>query len=104
MNALGLERLAAGEETSGSSVDTKPFHRASPTLNPIDSFPVRAAKGSPRHGQSTGRVRDNNPLDPCGACSEWLRKIAETNPDFKVVTFSNVDCTHVHVKSFTGTS
>ena len=26
----------------------------------------------------------NNPLDPCGACMEWLKKIAEVNPDFKV--------------------
>jgi cytidine deaminase len=25
-----------------------------------------------------------NPLDPCGACMEWLKKIAEVNPDFKV--------------------
>ena len=25
-----------------------------------------------------------NPLDPCGACMEWLKKIAEVNPDFSV--------------------
>jgi hypothetical protein len=25
-----------------------------------------------------------NPIAPCGACNEWLKKIAETNPDFKV--------------------
>ena len=33
-----------------------------------------------------------NPLDPCGACMEWLRKIAEVNPDFKVITFSDTTC------------
>ena len=30
-----------------------------------------------------------NPLDPCGACMEWLKKIGEVNPDFKVVTFAD---------------
>ncbi len=25
-----------------------------------------------------------NPIAPCGACNEWLRKIAEVNPEFKV--------------------
>lgn len=33
-----------------------------------------------------------NPLDPCGACMEWLRKIAEVNPDFKVITFNDTTC------------
>ena len=33
-----------------------------------------------------------NPLDPCGACMEWLRKIAEVNPDFKVITFMDTTC------------
>jgi hypothetical protein len=28
-----------------------------------------------------------NPIAPCGACNEWLRKIAEVNPDFKVGFF-----------------
>ena len=33
-----------------------------------------------------------NPLDPCGACMEWLKKIAEVNPDFVVLTFTNTAC------------
>jgi hypothetical protein len=32
--------------------------------------------------------RDMNPLKPCGACSEWLKKIIEVNPSFSVVTFT----------------
>ena len=42
-----------------------------------------------RHG-------DINPLRPCGACNEWLKKIAESNPYFKVVTFTDADCNGVY--------
>ena len=38
-----------------------------------------------------------NPLDPCGACMEWLKKISEVNPDFKVLTFTSTDCEQVYV-------
>ncbi|KAL1527955.1 hypothetical protein AB1Y20_009326 [Prymnesium parvum] len=38
-----------------------------------------------------------NPLDPCGACMEWLKKIAEVNPDFMVLTFTNTACEKVYV-------
>ena len=40
---------------------------------------------------------DLNPLSPCGACKEWLLKIAENNPSFKVVTFTDVTCQEVYV-------
>lgn len=36
-------------------------------------------------------------LGPCGACTEWLRKVAEVNPDFRVVTFKDYDCENVFV-------
>lgn len=39
-----------------------------------------------------------NPLAPCGACREWLLKIAEVNPDFSVVTFSDHRCKRLHVR------
>ena len=38
-----------------------------------------------------------NPISPCGACNEWLKKIAEVNPDFKVITFSDSSCESVFV-------
>jgi hypothetical protein len=41
---------------------------------------------------------DLNPLKPCGACNEWLKKIAEVNPDFTVVTFTDADCTGVFLE------
>ncbi|CAM9756738.1 unnamed protein product [Chrysoparadoxa australica] len=40
-----------------------------------------------------------NPLRPCGACNEWLRKIAEVNPSFKVITFTDVNLDGVYVES-----
>ncbi|KNC75871.1 hypothetical protein SARC_11610 [Sphaeroforma arctica JP610] len=40
-----------------------------------------------------------NPLDPCGSCMEWLRKIAEVNPDMKIVTFDSSSCERLYVKN-----
>jgi hypothetical protein len=37
-------------------------------------------------------------LGPCGACTEWLRKVAEVNPDVKVVTFADHDLEAVFVE------
>lgn len=40
-----------------------------------------------------------NPLPPCGSCGEWLKKIAEVNPDFRVITFTDTTCGTVFVKA-----
>lgn len=37
-------------------------------------------------------------LGPCGACSEWLRKVAEVNPDFRVITFADESCSKVFIE------
>ena len=42
---------------------------------------------------------DINPLKPCGSCNEWLKKIAEPNPKFKVITFTNEKCEGVYTNS-----
>ena len=34
-------------------------------------------------------AKDTNPRGPCGSCMEWLKKIAQCNPSFKVITFSS---------------
>ncbi|CAJ1949917.1 unnamed protein product [Cylindrotheca closterium] len=39
---------------------------------------------------------DMNPLRPCGACNEWLKKIAESNPYFQILTFTDADCNGVY--------
>jgi cytidine deaminase len=46
--------------------------------------------------QST-KQKDLNPLAPCGACNEWLKKIAETNPYFKILTFTDCQCQGVYI-------
>jgi hypothetical protein len=38
-----------------------------------------------------------NPLRPCGACHEWLKKIAEVNPQFRVVTFTDAKIEGVYI-------
>lgn len=43
--------------------------------------------------------QDLNPLRPCGACNEWLKKIAETNPYFQILTFTDADCNGVYCTS-----
>jgi cytidine deaminase len=42
---------------------------------------------------------DMNPLRPCGACNEWLKKIAESNPYFRIVTFTDACCKGIYVSS-----
>jgi len=42
---------------------------------------------------------DLNPLKPCGSCNEWLKKIAEPNPDFAVITFTDENCAGVYVNN-----
>jgi len=44
-------------------------------------------------------MEDMNPLKPCGACSEWLKKIAEVNPAFRILTFTDANCTGTYIES-----
>jgi cytidine deaminase len=41
---------------------------------------------------------DLNPLKPCGACMEWLKKIAEKNPEFRVATFTDEGCRGIYTE------
>jgi len=41
--------------------------------------------------------KDMNPMNPCGTCREWLLKIAEANPNFRVITFATVGCKEIYV-------
>jgi len=49
------------------------------------------------NGNNSRFAGERNPIEPCGACNEWLKKIAEVNPTFKVVTFPNSDCQEAFV-------
>lgn len=61
----------------------------------------RHRRTTPASTSQTYRVeqRDLNPLKPCGACAEWLKKIASINPDFSVITFTDASCRGYYVES-----
>eukprot|EP00474_Spongospora_subterranea_P008423 CRZ08881.1 hypothetical protein [Spongospora subterranea] len=44
------------------------------------------------------RLKAQNPINPCGACKEWLKKIALANPDFAVVTFLSMTCQDIFIR------
>jgi len=60
-----------------------------------------------RKGSIVGKVAvapgDRNPLKPCGTCLEWLKKIAEVNPRFFVVTFTDEACSGMYVEEIDST-
>jgi hypothetical protein len=41
------------------------------------------------------------PPGRCGACMEWLKKIAEVNPAFKIVTFTDTGLRSIYVNNIT---
>eukprot|EP00605_Chrysophyceae_sp_TOSAG23-4_P001026 GSChrysophyteH1.ASY1.ANO1.1127.1 assembled CDS len=51
----------------------------------------------------TVQEHDMNPLKPCGACTEWLKKIASVNPQFTVVTFTDYECEGVYLEHIVDT-
>ena len=55
-------------------------------------------------GEGGADLAGLNPLRPCGACREWLIKIAEVNPGFKVLMFSDVTCEEVFVRGWSSVS
>ena len=61
--------------------------------------PRAAALAAVRGASKNGAVRHSNPLEPCGACCEWLRRIARVSPGFRIVTFTDLSCKEVHVKT-----
>ncbi|DAZ98775.1 TPA: hypothetical protein N0F65_003991 [Lagenidium giganteum] len=67
---------------------TSPRKPKRPRTYSCDDFTVDAA---------LAEQQDRNPLAPCGACKEWLLKIAEANPSFKVVTFENSRCKNFYI-------
>lgn len=76
---------------------------ADPSLRREDlrAIAVLAVDGAPTsaEGPAVQPARGRNPLIPCGACMEWLRKIHEVNPSFRVLAFEDESCQNVFVKS-----
>lgn len=63
--------------------------------------PVSSPKKRPRTYSCDQHTLDDrkdlNPLAPCGACREWLLKIAEANPALKIITFTDATCDHIYI-------
>lgn len=77
--------LCAERNAIGSALAANPLLRR-------DQLRYVAVLSVTRDGEGVG-----NPLSPCGACSEWLAKIVEANPGFRVITFADEQCERVHV-------
>ena len=76
--------------TTNSLITNDASTTSTPTLSP-----VLRTSNLPKHRGDAGI----NPTSPCGACNEWIRKIAELNPDFKVITFTDETCDEVFINS-----
>lgn len=82
---------------------------SSPVSNPTtpaQRSPLRQTTIQPYSLNGTEDVKtilveptDLNPLKPCGACNEWLKKIAEVNPKFRVVTFTDKELQGIYIES-----
>ncbi|KAJ0410996.1 hypothetical protein ATCC90586_007150 [Pythium insidiosum] len=117
--ALNDDAASRREESSGMRQETREQPPSSPQRGREDAPPKRrhepnANLSSPRKPkrprtfscddatvealllQAAG-AEDRNPLAPCGACKEWLLKIAEANPSFRVVTFENARCRNFYI-------
>lgn len=80
--------------------------KASSQADAISGAPLRRIslfnKGAPSARKTKRTVvvhssRDINPLAPCGACNEWLKKIAESNPYFQIITFTDANCRGIYI-------
>lgn len=95
-----------GEESEGFPPRKAARGPVKPTLQAQDGTTAVIAHSDPKQPPVQMRRRASslddgslrNPMEPCGACTEWLRKVAEVNPDFKVVTFTDSSLDQVFVK------
>lgn len=99
--SLDGEIVSTAPENVPVSPSTTPARRIS--LYQHNSKDATLSKDS-RHGTTNKRksvvvvksAEDLNPLRPCGACNEWLKKISESSPYFQILTFTDTDCSGVY--------
>lgn len=82
-------------QSSNSLMDMIKQYPSPPNAKPTNSPPVKEKRTV--IVRSNNHDTDLNPLRPCGACHEWLKKIAECNPYFQIVTFTDAECNGVYV-------
>ena len=113
----GIEKSRSGSTTTGSlepvlckpaasprrGVDIRNLHLMT---GPSSSGSLLRDEPEARQFKERGRVvqrigvehNDMNPLKPCGACSEWIKKIVEQNPNFSIVTFTDSNCSGIYIE------
>ncbi len=96
-----------------SSMDAADPSASIVAYSSLHSQPHQEGQGGelPPSGTGTGTTltisvdpEDLNPLKPCGACMEWLKKIAEKNPEFRVATFTDEACRGIYTEFISTTS
>ncbi|XXQ34432.1 CMP/dCMP-type deaminase domain-containing protein [Plasmodiophora brassicae] len=104
--------MGSADPSNGDSTSTHHWHTdvASPPNSPTLAadawddrrFNIRPTRSQTMRHATTQSVspylRALNPINPCGACKEWLKKIALVNPDFVVLTFPSMICDSVFVR------
>ena len=104
-------RSASGSGSVAGGTSSPPMKRMrSESMRPlldVDVPAISLAVSAPAASDSTSLAASasasmfaegGNPLGPCGACNEWLKKIYEVNPDFRVVTFTDTSCRFAYVR------
>jgi hypothetical protein len=74
----------------------------SPSASMGAAEPAVSAASASKQGLGAGTGGSDvvsNPLPPCGSCAEWLRKVNEVQPDFRVLMFRDTSCERVIVRS-----
>ena len=90
-NALAADQAVHRRDMLGVAVLSVPLDRAA------EVKAMERTRGELVPMSSEAAETALNPLDPCGACMEWLKKISEVNPDFKVLTFTSTSCEKIFV-------
>jgi cytidine deaminase len=93
MNASVCSSVGAGEaDELQRSLHVEPVRR-------IPLFPKSTARHPTKRTVVVQSTKDMNPLLPCGACNEWLKKITQSNPYFKIITFTDAQCNGIYISS-----
>ncbi|CAK4732112.1 hypothetical protein LEN26_001427 [Aphanomyces euteiches] len=85
------------KSSSNASVDQSPKTRKPKRPRTISCDASVPAVQAALESVDAKVEKDRNPLAPCGACNEWLLKIAEANPSFKIITFDSIACEKVYI-------
>mmetsp|Transcript_10344 Transcript_10344/g.16270 ORF Transcript_10344/g.16270 Transcript_10344/m.16270 type:complete len:105 (+) Transcript_10344:2-316(+) len=83
-----------GKHNSANCEEKGPLRKRSANIRKL----TLTKDNEPKSEKMTVFKAEMNPLKPCGACNEWLKKIAEVNPDFKVITFTDSNCTGMYIE------